>query len=125
MRTTILMAFIFGSNFIFSQEKEIETDMSEMTTSPALILAEKLVSLYQSKAGVNSINRCPFSVSCSNYLVQSINDKGFLLGLALFIDRYFYRENRFVGKHYRIVLSEKLLYDDSISEKYRNYLYYR
>lgn len=93
------------------------------TTGPLHIIAESLVHAYQKRVAVNSVDRCPFRVSCSNFLVNSINEEGLIKGVALFIDRYFYRENKFMGDKYEIHINSRLLYDDHISESYLNYIF--
>lgn len=61
-----------------------------------------------------SIHRCPFLISCSVYARRAIQEKGFLWGTVLFIDRYFYRENQEAYKHYlRVERKGRILLDDS------------
>ena len=56
-------------------------------------LAKALIRFYQTDIGPNSISRCPFLVSCSNFAMQAIEKYGFFPGILLFIDRIYYREN--------------------------------
>ncbi len=55
-------------------------------------LTNSAISLYQRDISTQSISRCPFEISCSRFAIRSIADHG-VFGVALFIDRYFYREN--------------------------------
>ncbi len=95
------------------------TQGSNYETSPFILMASQLISLYQQEIGPKSVSRCPFFVSCSNYAYHAINHYGLVIGMALFIDRNFYREN--VGSHlhytYRETNSGVLKLDDS------NYLF--
>lgn len=61
-----------------------------------------LIDLYQSKIGPLSIQRCPFTPSCSNFARQVIEQYGFLIGLSMFIDRNMYRENQAMFQHYNL-----------------------
>jgi putative component of membrane protein insertase Oxa1/YidC/SpoIIIJ protein YidD len=56
-------------------------------------LAKALIRFYQTDIGPNSISRCPFFISCSNFAMQAIEKYGFFPGILLFIDRIYYREN--------------------------------
>jgi len=88
------------------------------------ILISPLVHLYQEKINPKTISRCPFEVSCSNYLLMSIKNEGGIKGLALFLDRYFIRENHDIHKHYKArFVDNKLKYIDEIPEGYISYLY--
>jgi putative component of membrane protein insertase Oxa1/YidC/SpoIIIJ protein YidD len=60
---------------------------------PLADLTLRLVRYYQTEIGVHSIARCPYAVSCSRYAVGQIERHGALVGLAYFLDRFFYREN--------------------------------
>ena len=50
------------------------------------------ISYYQQNISRASVSRCPFDISCSRFAVTAIRRYG-VLGYAMFIDRYFYREN--------------------------------
>jgi putative component of membrane protein insertase Oxa1/YidC/SpoIIIJ protein YidD len=80
-----------------------------------------LIKYYQSKISTNSISRCPFYLSCSNFTKRAIEKYGFLLGICFFIDRNQYRENAGMYSCYRKVLNKRknIKLDDSffISEK--------
>ncbi len=56
-------------------------------------LAKALIRFYQTDISPNSISRCPFFVSCSNFAMQAIEKYGFFPGILLFVDRIYYREN--------------------------------
>ncbi|MBT4360098.1 MAG: membrane protein insertion efficiency factor YidD [Candidatus Marinimicrobia bacterium] len=86
--------------------------------------SHKLNHLYQTKIGSKTIHRCPFEVSCSNFLIQSVENYGWIKGTALFIDRYFYRENKFVQTHYKSInRDDKVVYRDEIPDSLTIYLY--
>ena len=74
----------------------------------------------------NSISRCPFKESCSNYFERNIKEKGLLLGLVHFIDRYYYRENKSSLSKYPLYFEKdyKVKYDDKINYSTWDYLKY-
>jgi len=71
-------------------------------TSPFMLVANKLIKLYQKEISPQSISRCPFYISCSNYAYQAINRHGLIVGIAFFIDRNLYRENIESHLHYQL-----------------------
>lgn len=115
------MAFLFLNQPAFSQ---ILYYTEEVSTNPISIIVENIVHFYQTNIGKHSVSRCPFTISCSNFLLRAIKKEGAIKGTALFIDRYYYRENQFLYSKYKLIINEKYLYDDSINEKYLNYLYH-
>lgn len=74
-----------------------------------------LVSLYREEVGPRSLRRCPFVVSCSALAKRELEENG-ILGLFVFLDRFFYRENIDAHRHYPRRRSEDgvLLLDDEI-----------
>jgi hypothetical protein len=83
-------------------------------------LSEALTSsirFYQREIGPNSIARCPYAVSCSNFALRVTRDYGFF-GLPLFLDRYFFRENGEIPRHYpRVRLAGGVVrFDDSLRD---------
>jgi putative component of membrane protein insertase Oxa1/YidC/SpoIIIJ protein YidD len=78
-------------------------------------IALSLIQMYQEKISLTSISRCPFSVSCSNFASRAISRKGLTLGLVMFIDRYYYRENATAFGNYDLVRADDgiLKIDDS------------
>jgi len=62
-----------------------------------------LIGFYQSSIGPNSVQRCPFSPSCSNFALSAIRRYGFVAGVCLFIDRNLYRENPGIMNHYGLI----------------------
>ncbi len=75
-------------------------------TNPARLFSDAAVALigvYQRSIGPNSIQRCPFSPSCSNFALTAIRRYGFFPGLCLFIDRNLYRENPGIAEQYGLV----------------------
>lgn len=67
--------------------------VTRQTTSLVEDAVTKLIRVYQRHISPQSIDRCPFSPSCSNYALQAIHTHGAFLGLCYFIDRNLYREN--------------------------------
>jgi len=74
------------------------TELSEQ----ALVseIASNLIRFYQAKVNPNSVSRCPFYISCSNFALLAIEKYGFLPGILLFIDRIYYRENPHAAFYY-------------------------
>lgn len=69
--------------------------------SPIGPFSLSLIRIYQKRVSPNStMHRCPYKTSCSNFAYQSISENGLLLGILLFIDRYYYRENPSVPYNY-------------------------
>lgn len=56
-------------------------------------LARALIRFYQADISPDSISRCPFLVSCSNFALRAIESRGVVAGMLLFIDRIYFREN--------------------------------
>lgn len=62
--------------------------------SPISSFSLFLIRIYQKRISTNStMHRCPYKTSCSNFAYRSISDRGFWIGMLMFIDRYYYREN--------------------------------
>lgn len=53
-----------------------------------------------------SISRCPFKTSCSNSFEKSVNEKGLLIGTLEFIDRYYYREHKYIYYYYPLFIDK-------------------
>jgi len=53
-----------------------------------------LIHYYQQHISPNSIQRCPFEISCSHFAEEAVQRYGVTGGLIRTIDRYYYRENR-------------------------------
>lgn len=114
-----MMPFLIFLNFGFCQDYA----GAHKNTGPVDVLLEKAVAFYQEDISQHSIKRCPFTVSCSNYFITEVKNKGLLRGFANFIDRYFYRENRFLNNKYKTIIQNRVLFDDTLSQKYIDYLY--
>jgi hypothetical protein len=103
------------------EEEDIKPIYSKLDTSdqfiikPGRLAAKRLIGYYQGNISPNSISRCPFFISCSNYAGLAVQKYGLLLGVAYFIDRNFYRENIASMKYYsfRENKSGNLKLDDS------------
>jgi len=52
------------------------------------------INIYQEKQSDKSIHRCAFYTSCSLFLTKAIKLHGFPVGILMFFDRYFFRENK-------------------------------
>jgi putative component of membrane protein insertase Oxa1/YidC/SpoIIIJ protein YidD len=63
-------------------------------------LAIQLIRFYQTDINTNSVSRCPFSVSCSNFALQAIGRYGFGTGILFFIDRIYFREHQAAYLYY-------------------------
>ena len=74
------------------------TGLSEQALHPEIAI--DLIRFYQANIGPNSVSRCPFLISCSNFALQAIEKYGFLPGILLFIDRIYYRENPHAAFYY-------------------------
>ena len=97
------------STFLYGQEAYTETaaweseDLQPIYASfdstqnyiikPGILLAHTFIGFYQKKISTQSISRCPFYISCSNYAYLAVRKYGLLPGICFFIDRNFYREN--------------------------------
>jgi putative component of membrane protein insertase Oxa1/YidC/SpoIIIJ protein YidD len=62
-----------------------------------------LIGFYQRQIGPQSVDRCPFWPSCSNFALQAIDRYGVIVGICFFIDRNLYRENPGVFQNYGLV----------------------
>lgn len=74
-------------------DMESEHTDSVLSAQSMNFFAEKLLDWYQKKVSTQSISRCPFAISCSDYTRRAIRKHGLIIGAAYFIDRNFYREN--------------------------------
>mgnify|MGYP005874148303 CR=1 FL=1 len=97
--------------------EDIPQEPRHTQNQPTSLLPNFLLSsieVYQTAIATQSISRCPFQVSCSVYATQAIQRYGVVIGLALFIDRNLYRENRGMGRYYsrRVSADLQLHYDD-------------
>jgi putative component of membrane protein insertase Oxa1/YidC/SpoIIIJ protein YidD len=70
-------------------------------------LAVRLIRFYQTDININSISRCPFAISCSNFAMQAIRKYGFGIGILIFIDRICFRENQAAYLYYPIKRNER------------------
>jgi putative component of membrane protein insertase Oxa1/YidC/SpoIIIJ protein YidD len=95
---------------VLSNHQHIEEDNPPTFTD---FLIGGLISSYQENAAKNSISRCPFSTSCSVFGKHVIHRYG-VLGVCMFLDRYLYREHKFMQLYYVLkVKSNGLIrYDD-------------
>lgn len=87
---------------------------------PALLksLARPAIHFYRRHIASQSTDRCPFHISCSHFAEKAVERFGFVQGVALFIDRHYFREH--AGAIYLYSLREtwrnnriKLKLDDS------------
>ncbi|MBL7998749.1 MAG: membrane protein insertion efficiency factor YidD [Candidatus Kapabacteria bacterium] len=84
-----------------TERKETQTVHSVDTIPPAFtdFLIGGLISSYQSNAKETSVGRCPYATSCSAFGKDVFHRYG-MIGLLLFLDRYFFREHNFIGLYY-------------------------
>jgi putative component of membrane protein insertase Oxa1/YidC/SpoIIIJ protein YidD len=66
----------------------------------------KAINYYQEKISPQSISRCPFEISCSNFAKKAIEKKG-VFGLIIFLNRYYFRENAECFSKYKIVQTQE------------------
>jgi len=71
----------------------------EVRTTAELV-AISAIYYYRSKIAPQSIPRCPFRISCSRFAESAIKTRGIVRGMALFIDRHFFREHPGAIHHY-------------------------
>ena len=62
---------------------------------PALLksLARPAIHFYRRRIASQSTDRCPFHISCSHFAEKAVERFGFVQGVALFIDRHYFREH--------------------------------
>lgn len=83
------------------------------SSNPLTLAFNELIKYYQKNVSPNSVQRCQFSLSCSNYAKQAMQKYDFI-GFAFFIDRYFFRENESLTMNYFTVRRNGMRkYDDS------------
>ncbi len=113
----LLAIFIFTTTTLYSREQ----DSAIVKQSSFLVDANQV---YQTKIGTKTIHRCPFETSCSKFLEISVEEHGAVKGFALFLDRYFYRENIMIQQNYEaVVRNNKVVYRDDIPDSLITYLY--
>ncbi len=89
-------------------KEEALYDKPKGLNSPVGSVTLSLIRVYQKRISPKStMNRCPFKTSCSNFAFQSISRQGFLVGMLLFIDRYYYRENISAPYNYPLYENEE------------------
>lgn len=76
---------------------------------PALLkpLAQSAIQFYRRHIAIESTDRCPFHISCSRFAEKAVQRFGFVRGIALFIDRHFFREH--IGAQQYYALRETLV----------------
>lgn len=84
------------------------------TTNFIFELLDNSISFYQKNIAQRSIHRCPFKISCSAFAKTAISQYG-IVGLAMFLDRYYFRENKLAFIYYKRVEEKNgiLKLDDS------------
>lgn len=62
---------------------------------PSLLkpLAQSAIHFYRRRIAGQSTDRCPFHISCSHFAEKAVERFGFVRGVALFIDRHYFREH--------------------------------
>ena len=56
-------------------------------------LAPPAIQFYRRHIATQSTGRCPFHISCSHFAEQAVERFGLVRGVALFIDRHYFREH--------------------------------
>lgn len=94
-------------------KEDIDSIISTSTLNVMMKPVDIVINLYQMDITGNSIQRCPFKISCSNFAKIAIKKHG-VLGILIFLDRYFFRENISAYINYNFVLTKGVLkLDDS------------
>ena len=110
---------------IFSPVNVLSQPSRDSTTTVSVgqaDLVEKADHFYQERIGEKTIHRCPFNVSCSQFFKSSLKKYGMIKGLALFLDRYFYRENISIPSNYaKLNKGNRVVYEDALSDSLLNY----
>ena len=110
--------------FIFFSPRQVYSQSDSTIVKVKGSFLEGANNQYQMRIGSKTIHRCPFEVTCSHFLTKSVEQHGIFKGTALFLDRYFYRENKFVPMHYEsIIRYDKVVYRDEIPDSLIIYLY--
>ncbi len=105
-------------------QAQLQTGLSDIEQKQQDSFLTKANNKYQSIIGSKTIHRCPFEISCSHFLTISIKNHGTIKGTALFLDRYFFRENAFIPTHYEAVIKDnRVVYRDEIPDSLISYLY--
>lgn len=62
---------------------------------PSLLksLAPPAIRFYRRHVATQSTERCPFHISCSHFAEKAVERFGLVRGVALFIDRHYFREH--------------------------------
>lgn len=108
-----VLIFFAGAGFCHSQE--IPWEKNDIKNPETAYVAEPdscpgaaeavlglLLDIYKKGQSDRTVSRCPFYSSCSQFLMTAVDRYGFPLGMLAFIDRYFYRENRFAFQKYSL-----------------------
>lgn len=82
--------------------------LSQPVAEPSV--ADRLVDLYHNVLEYNTIHRCLFHITCSNFAKEQIEKRGWILGTLYFMDRYFYRENLSAFALYPLVPDKEGIY---------------
>lgn len=77
---------------------------TEPSQKPTLLkpLAQSAIQFYQRRIAIESTDRCPFHISCSRFAEKAVQRFGFVHGIALFIDRHFFREHMGARQYYAL-----------------------
>lgn len=125
MKKLLLILLLLGlSKLIYSQSfeemnipweaedvysnKDFDSTKSMSTLNVIIKPIDLVINLYQTDITGNSVQRCPFKISCSNFAKIAIKKHGFY-GMLIFLDRYFFRENISAFKNYNFVLTKGVL----------------
>ena len=112
-----LLSFLIPAIMIAQVSSKAIEDASQNKKNFSLlpVVADQLISFYQTNISPQSISRCPFKISCSMFAQKAIERYG-IFGVAMFIDRYYYRENHEAFAHYKLVVTDQgiLKLDDAL-----------
>lgn len=109
--------------FIVASVTSVAQGQDSLVVRPDSFL-DQATQAYQTKISSKTIHRCPFEISCSRFLRISVEKHGTVKGFALFLDRYFYRENAAIPQNYEtVVRNNRVVYRDEIPDSLITYLY--
>jgi len=97
LRSLFLLVFVFGSCLSALAEDPFEPGEREpillSRPAPEPSVADRLLDFYHDSLEYNTIHRCIFHITCSDFARAQIKKRGWIVGTLYFIDRYVYREN--------------------------------
>jgi putative component of membrane protein insertase Oxa1/YidC/SpoIIIJ protein YidD len=106
LKSAAMVWVLVASTIVFTSGlAALNPDESALPAAPSksglgIRLGNTLIGFYQNRISGQSIRRCPYYISCSNYARIAIEEHGLLIGSLYFIDRNVYRENPGIWQNY-------------------------